>query len=320
MLGRVRTTILGVSIATALLLAGCGGVQKVQPSSAPVQPIKKDSANAKVALTIGAKNFTEQRVLGQLYAQALQAAGYKVSTRLNYADETAAFNALKAGQISGYPEYTGTALESLLHVDAKDVPTDQPAAYAEAKSRMAKLGIEAFAPTPFSSSNEVATTQAKHKDLEVDSLDELSSQAGHLDLYGPPECEFRQDCLVGLEDRYGLQFQNFVPSDPDNRFKVLLDGAADLSIVFSTDPQITQDKLFVFKDPDGIFLPGNATFLTKASTVATAGPDYRRTIEAVGDRLTLPVIRQLNADVDLDGMTPAAAAHKYLVTTGYVKN
>ena len=74
------------------------------------QAIKTDPANSKVSLTIGSKNFPEQEILGEIYAQALFAAGYKVKSALNLGGETVARQSVKSGQISGYGEYASTAL------------------------------------------------------------------------------------------------------------------------------------------------------------------------------------------------------------------
>ena len=78
--------------------------------------IQRNADNAKTTLTVGSKNFTEQIVLGEIYAQAFEAAGYKVRKEFNLGDEQTALKALKGGQISGYPEYTGTILLSFLDV------------------------------------------------------------------------------------------------------------------------------------------------------------------------------------------------------------
>src|SRR3954451_8338620 len=93
---------------------------KATSSGGSAATIKHNDANAKVTLTVGSKNFTEQKVLGEIYAQALQAAGYTVKTALNLGDEKTALKALQDGQIDAYPEYTGTALLSFFNV-----PTDQ---------------------------------------------------------------------------------------------------------------------------------------------------------------------------------------------------
>ena len=97
--------------------------------------IQRDEANAdtQVQLTIGSKNFTEQKVLGEIYAQGLEAAGFTVSKDLNLGDEKTALAALKSGEISAYPEYTGTALLSFFGKQADELPKDEMAAYEEAK-------------------------------------------------------------------------------------------------------------------------------------------------------------------------------------------
>ena len=75
-------------------------------------------------MTIGSKNFTEQFVLGEIYSQALEAAGFTVKKQLNLGSELIAHKSLQAGKIDAYPEYTGTALTSFFKVKTADVPKD----------------------------------------------------------------------------------------------------------------------------------------------------------------------------------------------------
>ena len=84
--------------------------------------IEENPDNNGVKLTIGSKNFTEQFILGEIYSQALEAAGYDVSTDLNLGSEQVALKALEDGEISGYPEYTSTALTSFFDTPPEDVP------------------------------------------------------------------------------------------------------------------------------------------------------------------------------------------------------
>lgn len=311
-------TLIGAVIVSALVGAGCSQKQIKPDLTTKVTPIQKSAANAKVKLTIGAKNFTEQRVLGELYAEALSAAGYRVKTRLDLGDAPAAYEALKNGSISGYPEYTGAALLQLFDISSDAVPSGEPAAYEKAKQYFAEDGIVALAPTPFSSTNAVAMTQQKHEELGYDSLAQMAAKAKMLTLSGPAECADREDCLLGLEKNYAIHFKRFLPVPIDQRHQALLYGKADMGIVFTTDPQIDEYHLVVLKDPDGIFPPGNATFITDKSTIASAGPDYVKTINAVTRRLTTPTIRKLNAAVDFGGKTPAQAARDYLRREGYL--
>jgi osmoprotectant transport system substrate-binding protein len=291
--------------------AGGGGstaTTQEQPSAA----ITSNPDNAQTTLTIGSKNFTEQKVLGEIYAQALQAAGYKIRKELNLGDEQTALKALKGGDIDGYPEYTGTALLSFFEVPTKDLPKDATAAYDEVKSKFASDGITAFPPTPFTSSNEVAVTQETAQKLGLENISDLDGKSQDLTLYGSPECRGRDDCLRGLQNVYGLRFKRFVPVDIAQRHEVLTNGDADISIVFTTDPQIARNKEVLLKDDKGMFPPYNSTFLMKTETADKAGPDLQKTIEVVNKNLTARVMQELNARVDLDKETPEEAAADYL--------
>jgi osmoprotectant transport system substrate-binding protein len=307
-------------LALALGIAACGGSDNGGSSTSSSAPaasassaaIKKNDANATTTLTVGSKNFTEQKVLGEVYAQAFQAAGYTVKTALNLGDEKTALKALKAGQISGYPEYTGTALLSFLDVPAAKLPTDPTAAYDQVKAGMAKQGIEAFPPTPFTSSNEVGLLKPEAEKLGVTKISDLKSKASQLTLYGSPECRTRRDCLLGLEQVYGLKFKKFVPVNIDQRHEVLTSHQADVSIVFTTDPQIKRNNEVLLEDDKGMFPPYNSTFLMKQSVASAAGPDLAKTIDLVNKNLTADVMQELNARVDLDKDTPEQAAQAYL--------
>jgi osmoprotectant transport system substrate-binding protein len=310
---------LAAVLALALGAAACGGsdnggtsTSSTASGSASSAAIKKNDANAKTTITVGSKNFTEQKVLGEVYAEAFKAAGYTVKTALNLGDEKTALKALKSNQISGYPEYTGTALLSFLDVPAAKLPHDATDAYDQVKAGMAKQGIEAFPPTPFTSSNEVGLLKTEADKLGVTKISDLKSKAGQLTLYGSPECRTRRDCLLGLEQVYGLKFKKFVPVNIDQRHQVLTSHQADVSIVFTTDPQIKRNNEVLLQDDKGMFPPYNSTFLMKQSTASSAGPDLAKTIDLVNKNLTADVMQELNARVDLDKDTPEQAAQAYL--------
>ena len=320
---------LAAVLALALGVAACGGddndsassTGSSTPSASAAQgaAIKHNDANAKTTLTVGSKNFTEQKVLGEIYAQAFQAAGYTVKKALNLGDEKTALKAVKTNQISGYPEYTGTALLSFLKVPAKDIPTDENQAYEQVKAGLAKEGIEAFPPTPFTSSNEVGLLKKKADELGVTKISDLKSKAGQLTLYGSPECRTRLDCLLGLEKVYGLKFKKFVPVDVDQRHQVLTSGQADVSIVFTTDPQIKRNDEVLLEDDKGMLPPYNSTLVVRKQAADAAGPDLQSTVEQINAGLTDETMQELNARVDLDHQDPAAVARGYLRQAGLVK-
>jgi osmoprotectant transport system substrate-binding protein len=308
----------------ALLAAGCGGGDNApeprQSGSTATGggKIERDSANAGVRLTIGSKNFTEQRVLGEIYAQGLEAAGYSVSKDLNLGDEKAALAALKSDEISAYPEYTGTALLSFFGKKASELPKDPQAAYEAARKDFAAEGLTALEPTPFTSSNEVAVTRATAERLSLKNISDLAGKAQKLTLYGSPECRQRLDCLLGLQQVYGLRFKKFVAVPIRKRHDVLTSGRADVSIVFTTDPQIQRENEVLLEDDKGMFPPYNSTLVMKQATAEKAGPDLARTVDLIQEQLTDENMQELNARVDLDKKDPAEVAREYLTETGLI--
>jgi osmoprotectant transport system substrate-binding protein len=308
---------------SAAFLAACGDDDE-EPASTPSQSessagkIERDDANAEVQLTIGSKNFTEQKVLGEIYAQGLEAAGFTVSKDLNLGDENTALAAVKSGEISAYPEYTGTALLSFFGKKADELPKEPMAAYEEAKAGFEAEGLVALPPTPFTSSNEVAVTQATADDLGLKTISDLDGKSQNLTLYGSPECRQRLDCLLGLQQVYGLKFKKFVPVDIAQRHEVLSSGRADISIVFTTDPQIQREQEVLLEDDKGMFPPYNSTLVLKQETADAAGESLTKTVELIQEQLTDENMQELNARVDLDKKDPAQVAQEYLTETGLI--
>ncbi len=282
--------------------------------------IVSNSDNGKVSLTIGSKNFPEQEILGEIYAQALSAAGYKVKSDLNLGSETIARKAVKSGAISGYPEYASTALTSFFGKEPEEVPADAQGAYEEAKAEFEKEGLTAFEPTPFASANAVGTTTETAEKYDLENVSDLEGVSEELTLYGSPECRQRIDCLAGLEKLYGLKFKSFKPVDIGLRYTVLEKGQADLSILFTTDPQLSaeKDKFVILEDDKEVFPAGNVIFVTTQKVAEEAGPDYEGTILQVQEGLTLEVMQELDARVELERQTPKEAAAAYLKSAGYV--
>ncbi|HEY7074063.1 MAG TPA: glycine betaine ABC transporter substrate-binding protein [Solirubrobacteraceae bacterium] len=316
-------------LAAAVVLAACGGgsgsgsgggagSSGTTGTTASGQ-IQRNPANAKVALRIGSKNFTEQKVLGQIFVQGLAAAGYKTTADLGIGDERATFGALRAGRIDAYPEYTGTALLSFFGKRASQLPRDPQEAFDQAAAGFARDGFVAFPPTPFTNSNEVAVTKRTADRLHLSKISDLSRVAHKLVLAGPPECRHRRDCLVGLQQVYGLHFKRFMPVPIGERHKVLVSGDADVSIVFTTDPEIKRNDEVLLRDDRGMLPPYNSTLVMRRPLAAKAGSSLRNAIELLQRPLTDDAMQELDARVDLDHKSPAEVAREYLHETGLVK-
>jgi osmoprotectant transport system substrate-binding protein len=324
---RHRWLMLLALLVAAFAVAGCGddnnndssgdGSSSSSQDTSSSQ-IQKNDKNSSTKLTIGSKNFTEQKVLGEIYAQALGAAGYDVSTQLNLGDEKTALKALEGGDISAYPEYTGTALLSFFGYTADKLPSDEAKAFDLAKAGFAKKNLTALPPTPFVSSNEVAVTKETADKYKLKAISDLKPVAGKLTLYGSPECRQRLDCLLGLEKVYGLKFKKFVPVDIALRHEVLKKGQADVSIVFTTDPQNKREGFVLLDDDKGMFPPYNSTLVVRNDVAKKAGADFAKTVEMVNKGLTDEVMQELNARVDLDKSTPKDVAGQYLKESGLI--
>jgi osmoprotectant transport system substrate-binding protein len=328
---RMRVALAGLLVlALALVVTACGGsdsssstgesTEGTSEESGSGAAIESNPENGKVSLTIGSKNFPEQEILGEIYAQALTAAGYKVKSALNLGSETVALKAVKSGQISGYPEYASTALTSFFGLEPEEVPADATEAWEKANEEFEKEGLTAFEPTPFASANAVGTLKTTAEKYELEDISDLEGVSEKLSLYGSPECRQRIDCLAGLEKLYGLKFKSFTPIDIGLRYTVLEKGQADLSILFTTDPQLSAeaDKFVILEDDKEVFPAGNVIFVTEKATVEKAGPDYEKTILQVQEGLTLEVMQELDARVELEKETPKAAAKAYLESAGYI--
>jgi glycine betaine/choline ABC-type transport system substrate-binding protein len=315
-----------LAVSLALACAGCGSssgsgaaTQSVEQSPSASTRIKRDPGNAsRPPITIGSKNFTEEFILGEIYTQALRAAGYRVRKRLNVGAEQVAYKDVRDGAVGAYPEYIGTALTSFCGLTPTAVPKDVGRAYARTKACVARQRITALAPTPFTDSNGFAMTEERAQELGVRRLSDLRGKAQNLTLSGSKECRTRTDCKVGLERTYGLRFRQYSPVDLSLRHEVLTRGLADVSVVFTTDGQIRADHLRLLVDDRGFLPPYNVTLLVRNSVLRAAGPDLPRVVAQVQKGLSTRVMQELNSRVDLDKDTPEEAAKVYLQQFGLV--
>jgi len=284
-----------------------------QEASTQIKPVA--GAEGKT-LTIGSKNFTEQFVLGEIYSQALEAAGFTVKRQLNLGSEIIADKALKAGEIDAYPEYTGTALTSFFDVKTADVPRDPAEAYERAKAGYAENEITALAPTPFENTFRLGMTkEGAAKIGNPTKISDLKPHASKLSINGFPECRQRQDCLLGVQETYDMKFDEFVSSE--QKYQVLDSGDADVAFVFTTDGDLASGEYVVLDDDKQFFPPYNITFAIRNEALQQIGPEGQKVIEDVQKPLTEKVMQELNARVDVDKAKPADAARQYLESAGF---
>jgi osmoprotectant transport system substrate-binding protein len=330
--------VFGKAVALALVLgiagaiAGCGGSGSPNATSTVDATSGTSATPAEVTLSVRPEGSPEERILGAIYAQALKAAGYKVKPSPEPGfSVTTDLDAVKSGQVSGYPEHLSTALADDLGVEIEDLPPNADAAYQQAKSRFEKQGLTAFPPTPFGIANAVGMLRktAEKRGLSTDS--DLKGQAETMTIKAPTYCHLSVECLGGIEEHYDTAFESVsyeeAPSSalswwrpkPSWRYKVLEDGESDASMLFTTDGRLAadKDKFVILEDDKHAFPAGNVIWVTSPKVVKEAGPKYEKTIVKVQKGLTLPVMRKLNALVELEKQSPAKAAAAYLKEAGY---
>jgi glycine betaine/choline ABC-type transport system substrate-binding protein len=297
---------------------GGGGGGGGSSSGGSAKLIKKNSANASKSVTVGSKNFTEQFILGNIYADALTAAGYKVKKELNQGSEVVAYKALKQGEIDGFPEYTGTTLTSDYGVKVTDVPKDAEKAYQEVKTKAAGDDITALPQAPFDNTYRLGMTKAEAAKVgNPKTSSDLKGKSEKLIVNGFPECRQRPDCLLGVEKTYGLKFKKFLANE--SKYEVLDKGQADVAFVFTTDANLATNKYAILDDDKKLFPPYHISFMINSKKLKELGPDAQKVIVSVQKGLTEPVMRELNSRVDLDKKKPDVVAQEYLKESGYIK-
>ena len=264
------------ALACAVLLAACGDDDNSSSDSTASTSGEADQeqpGQRRQELTVGSKNFTEQFILGEIYAQALQAAGYEVKKDLNLGSEQIALKALKSGDIDGYPEYTSTALTSFFDVQPQDIPKD-----AAAGGRRRAEQIRGGGPGRLRPHAVHERERRRHAEEEGRRAGRDRGLRPEGQVAGPDALRLaRVPPAAGLPGRaqqdYGLKFKKFTPVDIGLRYEVLDKGQADLSIIFTTDAQLsTRDDVVTLEDDKKVFPPGNVTFVASKKTADAPAP------------------------------------------------
>jgi osmoprotectant transport system substrate-binding protein len=307
------------SAALALLAAGCGGSDNGGGSSASSSSSSGSAAPAqpgkgKPAVTIGTKDFTEEFVLGELYAQALRAKGYTVNVKRNIGPTEITDKALTSGKIDAYPEYTG---ESVATVAGKNVLTPSAAETAKlAKDFYAKRGQVVVGPTPFEDVDAVATTKAFARKNNLQTVADLKKLPS-FSIGARPEFKNRFVGLAGMRKEYGIDNAKFRQLALGLQYQALDKGNVDTINVFSTDAQLASGKYLVLKDPKGVFGFQNVDFvINKPKYDALGGQSFANVIASVNKLLTNDAMQSMNAAVALDKKDPKAVAGQFLKANG----
>jgi osmoprotectant transport system substrate-binding protein len=296
---RCGLIVLLAGVATSTLLA-CSSASRSPPLDLPAADV----------ITVGSFDFAESQLLAEIYSQALEAGGHRVERAFDLGPREFVAPALVTGLIDLVPEYAGTALQ-FLSLGA-DTPTADVAQTHDALVRALRASnVSALDAAPAQDANTFVARRETAEQYRLSSLSDLAAVASQLTFGGPPECPSRPLCLVGLRERYGVEFDEFVPLDAAGplTLEALQHGVVDVALLFTTDPAVERPDLVELRDDRGLQPAENVTPLVRTAIVDRSGPELVAIVDAVSQRLTTDALRDLNAQVaDGELGLPAVAA------------
>ncbi len=303
----------------------------------PAALAQEDSDEAQSAagdsIAVGSKNFTEQLILGQMLVLLLEDAGYSVVDRTGTGGTDVVREALEAGDIDLYPEYTGTTLSIHHGLPSNALPTEPDRVYELARSLDAADGLVALPPAPFNNTYTLMVRQ-ELVDEGVETLEELADYmtTAETALTLCVDSEFfsrPQDGLQDLERQYGFTFddENIVLTDLDQAYESLREGECDVAEGFTTDGRIPAYGFATLEDSLGFFPVYNPGPVVRAEVIE-ANPELIDVLTSYGSYLDDETMAQLNAQVSLgpdgvassgDELSPQDAARRFLLEIGLLR-
>lgn len=288
-------------------------------------------------VTVGSKDFTEQFILGNMYLAVLEDMGISTNDALNLGGTQIAQQALVSGEISLYPEYTGTGLTEVLGLSVEDAagggatpdasPVAEPAGdlsaavYDLVKAEYAsQFGLVWLAPSPANNTQALAVKRSFAEETGITTISQLAEQAGDYTISAPADFPEREDGLLGLQRVYGAGFADIdvLPVAPGLKYQALLDDEAQVVLAFGTDGQIAGYDLVILEDDLGLWPPYNVAPVVRQD-VLDAYPDIAERFDAVTTSLTDEVLSGLNWLVDGDDkQDPDEVARTYLTDNGFI--
>ena len=310
---KIKQSLVGVGLGiAALLLSACGGNSNPLGEASSSQPSQSGSASAAGGpVVVGSADFTESKILAEIYSQAMKAKGVDSSTKLGIGSREIYIKALQDGSISAVPEYTGNLL---LNFDANATATT---AEEVEKSLPAVLppGLKLLKSSPAVDQDVYVVTKDFSAKNGITSLEDLKKIASTSSLGGPPELEKRAYGPPGLEKIYGAKFKEFRPyAKYPPKISDLDANKIQVATFFTTDAVISEKGYVQLKDPQSMILPQNVIPLVRSDVADNA--NAVAALDAVQAALTTDDLVQLDKKVDSEHQDPAQVAGDWLKSKG----
>jgi len=276
-------------------------------------------ALAKKEITVGAKNFTEQYVLGNIMSILLENSGFEVSEKFGTGSAITR-EGLTSGQTDLYAEYTGTA--SLVYLKHEEVITDPVELYNKVKTEdLEKNGIVWLDRSKINNTYAIALTKEQVAEIGTTLSDLAKYVNQHHDLIWGVDHEFaeRVDGLPGLAEHYGMDVneENIKTMDAGLTYEALNRGQTDITMVFATDGKIKKYGLQVLKD-DQQFFPVYNICVNVREEVLNKYPEIREILKPISE-LDDVTMTELNYQVDATGLPAKLVAKNFLREKGYIE-
>ncbi len=300
------------AVLALLLLAACGNVGDSGGAD--------EGGGGGPTITVGSKNFTEQYILGELYAQALEAKGFNVEKKLDLGASVIADKALQNGQIDMYPEYTGTSLVEIL--EQKEQPDTPEATYQKAKKLYAQRdpADTMLTPAQFNNTYGIFVRKDVAEEYDLETLADLAEASPELKFVLFSDFRSREDGYPNMQKNYpAFDFGDLVivNSIGGPIYQGVLQGEGDVGVGFTTDGQLASDELVVMEDPKSIW-PFYYPAPVVRSDVLEKNPRMEGVLNSVSETLDAETMRELNSQVDIEQEDPEDVAAEYLKDQGLV--
>ena len=267
-------------------------------------------------LRIGSKNFTEQVVLGELYAQALEAKGVKVERKLNMGGTLIAHQALVSGEIDMYPEYTGTALANVLKAETM---TDADAVYQKVKAHYEReLKLTWLKPTKINNTYVLVVLPETAQKHQLKTLTDLAKVSKQLVLGAGPEFRNRKDGVPGLKAKYGIEWKEDRQFAIGLRYQALANRQVDVIDGYATDGQIAAQKLVKLTDDKRLWPPYFVAPVARPQALRDT-PQAEAVLDQVSALLDDVSMSEMNWRVDGNKEEPKDVARDFLRTKGVLR-
>ncbi|MGO9779964.1 MAG: ABC transporter substrate-binding protein [Streptosporangiaceae bacterium] len=307
---RRRTAAIGIAAIACLAVAACSSSgSSTASSSSSANPL---APKATGAVVVGSANFPESELLAQIYVDALQGKGVKVTPKFNIGAREVYYPEIEKGAITIIPEYNGALLTT--SVD----PTSTAASTADVNAALkAKLpsSLEILNSSSAQDKDSITVTQATATKYHLTSISDLTPYATGFIIGGPSEFSTRADGIPGLKKVYGLTFKSFSPLDESGPITIaaLQSGKVQAADLFTTTPQIITDHFLPLADPKNLFAAQNVTPLVYKSGVNST---IVSTLNAVSAALTTDALVQMNKALTIDHASYTQVASGFLAQEG----